>query len=338
MHRHELLYTRVSGLTLLGVLLLTSSGIGQEATGRATLQQGVTRERLQQPLTAQQAQGTADQQQPQVEMRIPEDLERLLVAWEEKSSGVERLRGTFMRYVYDSVFNFEKRAHGRFWYQAPDEGRMDFQTVELPDPPINPGKIGSNGEPFRIEAEESQQWICTGQEIFIIHKDLEIYDYIQIPPHQQGRNISNGPLPFLFGMRADDAKERYHMNLGEQNWPEGRVVAGEDGQPVRMRPQVHVVAYPKLEQDQREWRRAEVLLDGVTFLPRAIRLLDPTMNKETVYVFDLSQMKLNETIWFPNPFNERPPRHYSIGFDGRAGAEQMNDSGIVPTGGRTAQP
>jgi hypothetical protein len=223
---------------------------------------------------------------------------------------------------------------------------MDFRPVELPDPPIDEEKLDANGAPFRIQAEENQRWICTGEEIFIIHDDLKLYDHIEIPPHQQGRNISQGPLPFLFGMRAEDAKRRYHLNLGEQNWPEGRVIQREGEPPLRLRPQVHVVAYPKMEQDRREWRRAEVLLDGESFLPRAIRLLNPSMEKETVYVFDLSQMKVNERLpWIPNPFNERPPRHYTKGQDIRAANEMppaqrrpQIDPEIVPTGGRDAQP
>lgn len=341
MDRHPSLY-RVLGLALVSGMLFTGSGAAQETTGRATLSPGrVSRDRLQQQLP-QQTQAVERPVETAVTLQLPGELETLLVTWEQKSAGIQRLRGTFMRYVYDDVFFVEKRAYGRFWYESPDKGRMDFRAAELPDPPINEERLDPNGAPFRVQAEENQRWICTGEEIYILHDDSNLYDHIEIPPHQQGRNISQGPLPFLFGMRAEDAKQRYHLNLGDQHWPEGRVVQREGEPPVQLRPQVHVVAYPKTEQDRREWRRAEVLLDGESYLPRAIRLLSPSMEKETVYVFNLSQMKVNERVWFPSPFNERPPRDYAKGQDIRAEGDQMPqpqlDRDIVPTAGREAQP
>ena len=54
----------------------------------------------------------------------------------------------------------------------------------------------------------AQRWICTGKQIFIIHDDTKIYDKIDIPAQQQGKNIMNGPLPFLFGLKAEQAKAR----------------------------------------------------------------------------------------------------------------------------------
>jgi TIGR03009 family protein len=336
MHRHEWLPAGIVGMAIVGLLLAATPGNGQDTTGRATVQPSTPRERTQQPR----------QQQPQAQVQrpaggqgfqLPGELEQLLIAWEQKSSQITRLRGMFMRYVYDNVFSVEKVSRGMFWYYSPDKGRMDFRAIELPDPPIDSRKVDANGEPFHLEADENQRWICTGKEIYIIHDDVKLYDYIEIPPQQQGQNISRGPLPFLFGIQAEEAKNRYQLSLGDQNWPRGRVIE-RDGEQVQLTPQVHVIAYPKLELDAREWRRAEVLLDGVTFLPRAIRLLDPTMNRENVYVFDLPQMKVNEPIWINNPFNDKPPGDYTKHWDSRAQGDEMQqmnqgNQGIVPMSG-----
>ena len=72
---------------------------------------------------------------------------------------------------------------------------------------------------------------------------------------------------------------------------------------------VHIVAHPKFKEAAAEWSRADVLLDPGTkfpgyFVPTAIRLMDPTGNKETVYVFTLNSMKMNEAVWLINPFRE----------------------------------
>lgn len=339
MLRHELRHARVLGLALISGMLFAGPGQCQEVEGRATVGERISRDRFQQQLPEDQAQSAARPVDDSITVQLPAELETLLSTWEQKSAGIDRLRGTFMRYVYDQVYMIEKRARGMFWYEAPDHGRMDFATIEVPDPPVNPEKVGSNGAPYEIHAEENQRWICTGKEIFIIHDDAEMYDYVEIPPSQQGQNISEGPLPFLFGMQAEAAKQRYHLNLGEQHWPQGRVIE-RDGEQLRLRPQVHVVAYPKREDDAREWRRAEVLLDGETFLPRAIRLLDPTMNKETVYVFDLAQLRVNEPLWIRSPFNERPPRNFIRHTNSRTEGDAMPqlDRGIMPAGGPDARP
>lgn len=328
MNRRTLLHSWISGAACLGLLGFSARGWSQESVGRAT----IGGEAASHP----RPQGAQRPSAGSIEVTLPAELEALLLEWEQRSSEIEKLRGTFMRYIYDSVFLVEKRARGRFWYQSPDQGRMDFHPEELPDPPINPEKRGGpNDEPYRIETEERQRWICTGEEVYIIYDDQQMFDRIQIPPQQQGRNIVNGPLPFLFGMKAEQAKERYHLSLGSQHWPEGGIVE-QDGQRLQFPPQVHVVAIPKYEVDAREWQRAEVLLDAETFLPRAIRLIDPTGNKETVYVFDSRSMRLNEALpWFPSPFNDRPPRNYTLGHDSRAAGDETppTDPGIVPAAG-----
>jgi hypothetical protein len=99
-----------------------------------------------------------------------------------------------------------------------------------------------------------------------------------------------------------------------------------------------VVAVPKLQIDQQEWSRAEVMLN-IRFLPTAIRLLAPNGTTETVYVFDAEKLEDNDLLpWLPNPFSDRPPRNYTLGQDSRAEAPGL-DEGIAPTAGqRTAQP
>ncbi|MBL8848731.1 MAG: hypothetical protein JNG89_03565 [Planctomycetaceae bacterium] len=266
------------------------------------------------------AQGDAPQQQqrperPAAELQMPAELEQLLVDWERESSKIKRLHGMIKRYTYDSVYSVEKRAIGEFWYQDPDQGRIDFGPGDLKEAAA---KKGANGQVFTVQAETAQQWICTGKQIFLIDVAAEMYDKIDIPAQQQGRNIMNGPLPFLFGMKAEQAKQRDHLSLGSRHWPQGNVQKLPDGTERRSAPQFHVVAVPKLEVDAREWCRAEVQLDGRTFIPTAIRLINPQQSAETVYVLPLREMKANERVWIINPFNHRPPSQFRLGEDSRA--------------------
>jgi hypothetical protein len=337
----ELLAWCASSVAMGSALVLGPHGLAQQP-GRARVNAPPVQQQPAQQQPAQPRPPASQEQLPQgektprpapnsVEVQMPRELEELLVHWERESSKISKLRGTVARYEYDSVFAEEKRSQGQFWYVAPDQGRMDFGPVRLPEPAINPDKLDPKGQPYKVKSEGSEKWICTGKEIYVIHDDQKLFSRIQIPPNQQGRNIINGPLPFLFGMKADQAKARYHMSLGGQHWPRG-VRANEQGEQVQVPPQIHVVAHPKLAADAQNWSRAEVLLDPGTFLPRGMRLLDPTGNKETVYVFPAKNMKVDEVLpWLPSPFAERPPRDYTLDFDSRAASEEAAlDAGIAP--------
>ncbi|QDU37305.1 hypothetical protein Mal4_16150 [Maioricimonas rarisocia] len=232
-------------------------------------------------------------------------LDQLLKEWEAKTAGIQKLRGSFERYEYDSVFLVEKRAVGKFWYQAPDLGRMDFEPGEVPPGGVNPEMKGPNGEPYEVKAEVPQQWVCTGQEILSIDESQKTYNRIAIPPAMQGDNIVHSPLPFLFGMKAEAAKQRYKLELGVMHNPDGSI----EGKPQR----IHVVARPKMQIDKREWSRAEILLHHKFFVPEAIQLKDPTGNKTTTYVFPLKGMHGNERLpWIPSPFSVRLDKYQLI--------------------------
>ncbi|MBX3437317.1 MAG: hypothetical protein KF861_07505 [Planctomycetaceae bacterium] len=257
----------------------------------------------------------------------PQELERVLLDWEKKTAHITKLRGEHQQFEYDSVFLVEKRAIGSFWFQSPDKGRIDFninQQPQLVDPPEKPRKKSPSGEQYRVEAASPKIWSCDGTMVLSVDVSDKTYDKLEIPPHQRGENIIDGPLPFLFGMKADKLKERYQMSLGSQhNPPRTKDVRGT----------YHIVAMPLKIDDAREWSRAEVLLDATYCVPKAIRLIDPAQTRETVYTFDMSTMKPNEKLpWIPNPFS--PPL---LGYKPVLTATKELDprqrsSGILPVG------
>lgn len=246
---------------------------------------------------------------PAVQVVVDPELQRILQWWERYTKSISRLHGEFDRYVYDGTFLVEKRAVGEFWYEAPDQGRIDFLPApanKLPQPNangqrLNPKKTGPSGQPYVVQADISTRWICRGDALLYIDLDQKTCEIMDIPPHMQGKNITMSPLPFLFGMSAQEMTERYYLGLGERNDPEGK----------RGAPMIHIIASPKQAAAAQEWKRAEVLLDPGTrfkdgqgqpvFVPAAIKLIDPTDQQETVYAFNLANTKLNPNF-FVNPF------------------------------------
>jgi len=233
------------------------------------------------------------------EYQIPPELEKWLTAWEKHSQGVQRLNGTFRLYTYDEIFQMETRAVGDFWYQAPDKGRMDFKKADLSRVAknaagqlINPGLKGPNGAPYQVQSRDWETWNCNGSEILQIFHEKKEYNRIAIPQQYQGESIKESPLPFLFGLKKDEAKERYLMQLGPMH---GKVPNGYKA------PCLHVIAVPLREQDSREWSKAEVLLDSQTFLPQSIQTFDPTGNSRNVYAF--ADVEVNSRWFLKDPFS-----------------------------------
>ncbi len=285
----------------------------------ATAQQGQTgRTQLQpQAQTQQPRPQVQPESQPQIEnIEVSPAVQQLLEIWEEKSSQVNQLYGEFDRFSYDSDFGVEKRGIGRLWFAAPDKGRIDI----VPDPNvpaepdnINHEKLRADGQPFVILPDNNQRWICNGERIFSIDDSARLYSEVSIPPQFQGENIIDSPLPFLFGMQAEKAKERYFISIGAMHNPDGRI----EGAALN----VHVIVEPRWEQDAREWTTAEILLNPDTFLPNAVRITGGT--HEEVYVFRRAEPALRGVgLWNGDPFNDRPPQNYQCQERQTAGAPQ----------------
>ncbi|MEM9702635.1 MAG: hypothetical protein AAF907_09345, partial [Planctomycetota bacterium] len=75
---------------------------------------------------AQQAQPPA-RPQPQA-MRVPQldpALEATLQAWYLRTKDIKKLEGSLVKIESDNAFRSETHSVGRFYYQAPDKGRID---------------------------------------------------------------------------------------------------------------------------------------------------------------------------------------------------------------------
>jgi TIGR03009 family protein len=237
-------------------------------------------------------QSPAGQRQPRPDevpsqAQTPPELIPILDNWERKSAAVQRVHAEFQRYEYDYVFMIEKRSVGEYWFESPDKGRIDFNPDEnLPEPPQNQHP---SGKVFTVQSDGHKVWVCTGKEILDIDVPNRTYNKVEIPEQYQGERITDGPLPFLFGMKADKVKERYLLQVGSMHDPNQRL---------------HIIAYPLLPHLRREFQRAEVLLDPQSYTPTAVKLKDPSGNKETVYVFgEHKKVSAFSTLWGGKPWN-----------------------------------
>ena len=214
------------------------------------------------PVRAQNAPGQAN--------AADQQLDAILQQWFMSSQQVQVLNGEHRRYVYDYVFGTEKRAMGKFFYTAPDKGRIDLS-------PNLEGKDGTSSKThpltrkkvkLTIGPDQPERWICDGIQVLQIDDVSKSGQQYPIPPEARGANIMDGPLPFLFGMPPAKAKARYHLRL--------LGVTKEA---------IDLLVRPKLKKDAANYQWARVRIERATMLPAAVQIIDPSGNKETVYTF-----------------------------------------------------
>lgn len=209
---------------------------------------------------------------------ISPELETVLQEWHAKTKGIRKLQGSHYRWRYDTTFGVAKIAKGAFYYEGPDKGRIDLE----PETPKNPNATVKNGGMvFALKPDTPERWVCDGKQILKIDDVAKTYEVLPIPAEHQGANIMDGPLPFLFGMPPEKAKQRYSMKLIERSEKE-----------------ILLEVRPKLRGDAANWERADVKLDAKTFLPTAVQLISPGATGMTVFAFSKTQVNPNAIIEF----------------------------------------
>jgi TIGR03009 family protein len=219
---------------------------------------------------------------------IPPELRKLLQDWEVASAKIKKLNGLHRRWEYDYVFNVSKHSTGKFYYESPDKGRIDLAPDDTKAGQTETRVHWETGKPvqFKIQAGPAERWYCDGRWITQVDDQQKQATRMQLPPQNQGENIIDGPLPFLFGMPAEKAVQRYNLTL-KQPMANGTAI---------------LRAIPLWAADAANYQLAEIILDTVEFVPKAVRLIDPAGTKETVFTFGKVEKNKAQNWFSRDPF------------------------------------
>ncbi len=228
-------------------------------------------------------------------------LDKLLKAWEAKSSAIKTFKCEFEVWDYDPAFGpsttnslngLRARGKGEIKYQAPDNGvyhEAQMWEYEMPqDPDARPVA--------KMEEKELQKlykpvksplahWVCDGKSIFQYEPDKKVLREMKIAPELQGKEIVNGPLPFIFGAKADRLKQRYWLRLVTPSDVVGK--------------EVWLEALPKYQQDAADYTRVVISLTEGECQPTGIQIFQPAAAARGVlphksYVFN--KVKINDFV------------------------------------------
>ncbi len=256
-----------------------------------------------------------------LELVIPNvspEVEKFLKDWELRTAQIKTMTGSFTRWKYDHTFEVVKQAEGSFAYAAPDKGNYELRKA-----PVEKGEtITPNGRPrpYAVKPDEPERWVCTGKEVIRIDDKAKTYEKVSIPPESQGQNIIDGPLPFLFGMKADRAKKRYR---------DFKLLKNDDSE-IRL----ELRSFDK--EDAKNWDTAIIRIDPKTFTPIAVKLVD-TSGAESVHLF--SDIAINAkpkggpfAVIFPgkDPFKPDLRSPYKEVMQDRPNPAAANEKPIAP--------
>ncbi len=198
------------------------------------------------------------------------ELDWLLERWEEHGGEVKTFECKFTRFDWDPAWRSDQPMHivrGEIKYASPDKGmfRVDGEIVDF---------RWSQGEAIGgrfVKGQQAEQWICNGKSVFEYDFQQKQLVEHKLPPELWGQAIINSPLPFLFGAKAEQLKERYFLRVETLD---------------QAKDQAWLEAHPKRQADAANFRRATLILTLSTMQPFALESVLPNGTATTVYRFE----------------------------------------------------
>jgi TIGR03009 family protein len=189
-------------------------------------------------------------------------LDQLLIRWEAQSKTTTSLSVKFKRTDLIKAFGRTIVYEGQAKLQSPDLAYIDFYEQVSGKPPV-----------FR------ERIVCDGKKVYQFTGEVRQIAVFPLPEDRQNKALQEGPLPFLFNMSVERARQRYQMTLDEE------------------RPEAYVIRVkPKLELDQEEYSQALILLDKEKFQPLALQLVAPNGKDRKTFDFRGRDYEVNARI------------------------------------------
>ena len=205
-------------------------------------------------------------------------LDQELARWEQFNTTIEEFECGFYKYDRRGDGSEPIIHQGRLVFASPDRGLYEIACrMER----TSEGYLPVEDNTF----SSMEKWICDGESIFEFDFHEKVISEYPISPEFQGQGITNGPLPFVFGAKADDLKSRYFLRITTPNEPQ-------------FQNQTWIEVWPRFRQDTSAFLRAEVILNRETMEPEGLKLYHLDGRDSTVYTFHNRQAKVQSNNIF----------------------------------------
>jgi TIGR03009 family protein len=250
-----MLRSRMMRLSTLVVLLASGPAIARAqdaASGRPAPRRNTTAPAAAAPRTLTPAEAKEQA------ARNAAKMSSLLDKWEGQSAKLKTLDVKIARVDSDPSWQTEDHYEGTAMFKSPNLAYLDFARVKVAKnekgqfvPVVDP-KTGK-----RITAR-ADTVVCAQNEVWHYQHDVRQIIIFPLAKGERQRALDEGPLPFLFNMRKQDALARYDMAF-----------TGETTKAYGVR------VHPKLLEDQESFKSAFLFLDKTYLLPSRIVLIAP---------------------------------------------------------------
>jgi TIGR03009 family protein len=217
------------------------------------------------------------------------ELDGLLKAWEKQSQGVKYFYCEFNRLEYNPAFaggnpnQLTTESQGEIKFAAPDKGM--FRVTAISNYVLDPKTHKYAKQPDA----PTEWWTCDGKSMFQVDASKREVLETPLPPEMQGTAIADGPLPFVFGAKADALKKRYFIkNVTSTIAPKDAATS------------IWLEVRPKLQKDAANFSMVQLIFTKKDMQLTAMQIFNPGANAQnlsrTVITFD--SQKINDP-WAP---------------------------------------
>jgi outer membrane lipoprotein-sorting protein len=200
----------------------------------------------------------------------PAKMKWLLQEWERRTDRLETLDVHIYRVDKADRGRDETHFEGGAVFKSPNLASIDLwklklasnakgQLAPVKDPKNESNSLKSHTERIVRGKDAVWQYLYDGRQIYIF----------PLAKGEQQRVLDEGPFPFLFKMKANEAEARYQMSLVAEN--AGYYI---------------VKVLPKLKEDQQSFKMALLQLEKKLLLPTRITLVSPDGTSSREYYLD----------------------------------------------------
>ncbi len=234
------------------------------------------------PQPAQQAQRPpapkAVAERPRADPNDPR-MKTLLADWEKTSAQIKTLDVKIVRTDKSPQWGNEEY-EGRTLLESPNHAWLDFKKVDV-------------DEQGQRKLTPFERIICTGTEVWQYKPETKQIFVFPLDKQNQQRALEEGPLPFLFNMKAAEAEARYEMSLANE-----------------VKDAWIISVVPRLKMDREAFSKAFINLRRESHMPDRIFLISP--DGKSTKDFRLSEVKTNKAVAASNFKGVNPGKPWQI--------------------------
>jgi TIGR03009 family protein len=203
----------------------------------------------------------------------PDDakLDTYLKRWENEVQKVETLSANLIRTDKDKTLDSTSKLVGTAQYMRVGTGASAMNLARC--------EMALEGR-----QEPAEKLVCTGTYLYVFRPGQKEIRYYELPRPKPGQVADDGFLSLLFGAKRDEARKRWTLKLTkEDQW------------------YIYVDILPRTPQDQSEFKRAQLVLNRDSFLPRRLWFETPNGNETTWDIPAINKNVPLERKYFDKP-------------------------------------